>query len=228
MSGSITSSSSAPAASGTSAGSVSNSASSDPLGSLTSNFDSFLQLLMTQLQNQDPSSPMDTDQFTSELVQFSSVEQQIDTNQSLQQLIQLTQAGEVVQSTGMLGHQVVVQSNTLALQQGQATVQFTATAPGPTDIVVSDSSGNQLYATQVNASTGSNSWTWNGQDASGNQLADGGYNVTVTQNGVDGSGTTLPVDVVGQVTGVQDQSSGVQLQLGSVPVSFANIRAVLD
>jgi flagellar basal-body rod modification protein FlgD len=62
------------------------------LGSLTSNFSDFLSLLMTQLQHQDPSSPMDASQFTSELVQFSSVEQQINTNGNLTQLIQLTQA----------------------------------------------------------------------------------------------------------------------------------------
>ena len=65
-------------------------------------------MLMTQLQNQDPTSPMDTNQFTTELVQFSSVEQQINTNTSLTQLIQLTQAGEVMQASAMTGKQVTV------------------------------------------------------------------------------------------------------------------------
>ena len=73
------------------------------LNSLSANFGDFLKLLMTQLQNQDPTSPLDTNQFTSELVQFSSVEQQINTNTSLTQLIQLTQAGEVMQASSMTG-----------------------------------------------------------------------------------------------------------------------------
>jgi flagellar basal-body rod modification protein FlgD len=72
---------------------------SDPLGALSGNLNNFLSLLMTQLKNQDPTSPLDTNAFTSELVQFSSVEQQVKTNTSLTQLIQLTQAGEVMQSS---------------------------------------------------------------------------------------------------------------------------------
>src|SRR6185312_5424233 len=82
---------STPAASGSAA--TTGNTGSSALGSLSGNFGNFLQMLMTQLQNQDPTSPLDTNAFTSELVQFSSVEQQINTNTSLTQLIQLTQAG---------------------------------------------------------------------------------------------------------------------------------------
>ena len=89
------------------------------LTSLSSNFNDFLKMLMTQLQNQDPTSPMDTNQFTSELVQFSSVEQQINTNTSLTQLIQLTQAGEVMQASAMTGKKVTVSSDHVPLQNGQ-------------------------------------------------------------------------------------------------------------
>src|SRR4029077_6144872 len=87
---------------------VAASATANPLVSLTSNFSDFLNLLMTQLRNQDPSSPMDANSFTSELVEFSSVEQQINTNTSLSQLIQLTQAADVTQATAILGKQVTV------------------------------------------------------------------------------------------------------------------------
>ena len=76
------------------------------LSQLSGNFSDFLNMLMTQLQNQDPTSPLDTNQFTSELVQFSGVEQQINTNNSLTQLIQLTQAGEVMQSSAMAGNRL--------------------------------------------------------------------------------------------------------------------------
>src|SRR5271154_7325263 len=88
-------------------------ASTDPLSSLSSNFGDFLNLLMTQLQNQDPTSPMDANSFTSELVEFSSVEQQINTNTSLTQLIQLTQSGQVEQSASIVGHQVELNSGNI-------------------------------------------------------------------------------------------------------------------
>src|SRR6202142_1000811 len=96
------------------------------LASLSSNFSDFLNLLMTQLKNQDPSSPMDANSFTSELVQFSSVEQQINTNSSLNTLIQLTQAGDVSQATAVVGKQVMVQSTQMPLQNGNGTLVFTA------------------------------------------------------------------------------------------------------
>ena len=89
------------------------------LNSLSANFGDFLKMLMTQLQNQDPTSPMDTNQFTTELVQFSSVEQQINTNTSLTQLIQLTQAGEVMQASAMTGKQVTVQFRSCAAAERQ-------------------------------------------------------------------------------------------------------------
>src|SRR6201747_1248722 len=78
------------------------------LGSLNNNFSTFLTLLTTQMKNQDPSSPMDSNQFTTELVQFSSVEQQINTNSSLTQLIQLTQASQIEQSSSMIGKPITV------------------------------------------------------------------------------------------------------------------------
>ena len=99
---------------------------------------------MTQLQNQDPTSPLDTNQFTSELVQFSSVEQQINTNTSLTQLIQLTQAGEVMQASAMTGKQVTVRSDHVPLQNGQGTIQFTAPAAEPVDIAIYNANGAKL------------------------------------------------------------------------------------
>ena len=107
-------------ASTTAATAATAAASNTALTSLSANFGDFLNLLMTQLQNQDPTSPLDTNQFTSELVQFSSVEQQINTNTSLTQLIQLTQAGEVMQASAMTGKHVTVTSDHVPLQNGRA------------------------------------------------------------------------------------------------------------
>jgi flagellar basal-body rod modification protein FlgD len=116
----------------------------DSLGSLSSNFNNFLSMLMTQLKNQDPTSPMDTNQFTSELVQFSSVEQQINTNTSLTQLIQLTQGGEVMQASAMTGKQVTASSDHVPLQNGKGTIQFSTTTAQPVDIAIFDANGAKL------------------------------------------------------------------------------------
>ena len=99
---------------------------------------------MTQLKNQDPTSPMDTNQFTSELVQFSSVEQQINTNTSLTQLIQLTQGSEVMQASAMTGKRVTVSSDHVPLQDGKGTIQFTAPAAETVAFAIYSDTGTKL------------------------------------------------------------------------------------
>src|SRR5689334_12779923 len=196
------------------AGSVGTSGSSPTSGntalaSLSSNFNDFLKMLMTQLQNQDPTNPMDTNQFTSELVQFSSVEQQINTNTSLTQLIQLTQAGEVMQGSSMTGKRVTVSSDHLPLQNGQGTIQFTAPAAEPVDIAIYSDSGVKLSDKMLMATKGTNTWTWNGTTSSGSTVPDGSYKVAVTGGNADGTTSALATSVVGTATGVQSQSNGM-------------------
>lgn len=220
----------AAAAAATSSSSTSSSTAaqttSNALTALSSNFGDFLQMLMTQLQNQDPTSPMDTNEFTSELVEFSGVEQQINTNNSLTQLIQLTQAGEVMQATAMDGKPVTVQANQIALQNGSGTLNFTTSTTEPVAIAITNSSGQQVYGTTLTSTAGQNTWTWNGEDNSGNQLPDGAYNVAVVAANADGSTTSVPFTVTGMATGVQSLSSGMQLQLGALSVPFSAVQSV--
>ncbi|MDA8048608.1 MAG: flagellar biosynthesis protein FlgD [Rhodospirillales bacterium] len=198
------------------------------LSSLTSNFGDFLNLLMTQLQNQDPTSPMDTNQFTSELVQFASVEQQISTNSALTELISLTQSGQLMQSSAMVGKQVLLNSATLPLQNGSASLQFTASAAEPVAIAIYNASGQQVYDASLNATAGTNTWTWNGTDNYGNQMPDGGYTVAVEGANPDGSTAALPFSVQGTVTGVQTSPAGsLELQLGATAAPFSAVQQVL-
>ncbi|HET7884277.1 MAG TPA: flagellar hook assembly protein FlgD [Acetobacteraceae bacterium] len=196
------------------------------LNSLSANFGDFLKLLMTQLQNQDPTSPLDTNQFTSELVQFSSVEQQINTNTSLTQLIQLTQASEVMQASAMTGKQVTVSSDHVPLQNGKGTIQFTAPAAETVDIAIYDDSGRKLRDATMVAAKGSNTWTWDGSNGTGRTLPDGSYKVAVTGVNADGSTSALPFSVIGTATGVQNQSNTIQLQMGSLSVDFSKVQSV--
>ena len=210
----------------TASSSASSQTSNNALNSLSSNFGDFLKLLMTQLQNQDPSSPLDTNQFTSELVQFSSVEQQINTNSSLTQLIQLTQAGEVMQGSSMTGKRVTVSSDHVPLQNGQGTIQFTSPAAEPVDIAIYNDSGAKLSDSMLMATKGSNTWTWDGTTSSGTKVPDGSYKVAVTGANADGTTSALTFSGVGTATGVQSRSNGIQLQLGSQSVDFSKVQAV--
>lgn len=200
--------------------------STDPLTSLSSNFGDFLNLLMTQLQNQDPTSPMDSNSFTSELVEFSSVEQQINTNTSLTQLIQLTQAADVTQSSAIIGKQVTATSSQIPLQNGSGALVFTAPTPEPVTITVQGPSGNTLQQATVNAAQGSNSWTWNGLNSSGQAMADGAYTVSVTSSSAGAPAVAVPFSVVGTATGVTSSNNAINLQIGALSVPFSAVTSV--
>lgn len=199
---------------------------SNALGSLAGNFTDFLSMLMTQLKNQDPTSPMDANKFTTELVQFSGVEQQINTNSSLTQLIQLTQSQQVLQSASIVGHRVSVTSDKLSLQNGVAGVAFTAPVAEPVNISVTDSSGAVIAQSQVSANQGSNQWSWNGQNAVGGKMPDGVYNVAVTSAASGQTATAVPFTVIGTATGIAQSGTTLNLQMGSLTTPFANVTAV--
>ncbi|MGE0418017.1 MAG: flagellar hook assembly protein FlgD [Acetobacteraceae bacterium] len=198
------------------------------LTSLASNFSTFLSMLMTQLKNQDPTSPMDTNQFTSELVQFSSVEQQIATNTNLTKLIELTQGGEVMQASAMIGRQVMLESDHLPLQGSKGTVQFTAATAGPVQISISTDAGTKLRDVTVAATAGPNVWTWDGKNANGTPVADGSYKISVVSSGANGAAAALPFTVGGTATGVLNQNGSVQLQVGPQSVAFSAVRSVAN
>ena len=106
----------------TSSSSSSSSASSaNTLASqqIAGNFQSFLQLLTTQLQNQNPLSPLDTNQFTQQLVEFAGVQQQINTNDSLATLVSLQQTAQSTQALGFVGKTAVVNGSTATLTNSQ-------------------------------------------------------------------------------------------------------------
>jgi flagellar basal-body rod modification protein FlgD len=171
---------------------------------------------------------MDANSFTSELVEFSSVEQQINTNTSLGQLIQLTQAADVTQSSAILGKQVTVQSTQIPLQNGTGTLDFTAPSAEPVSITVQDANGNILQQANVNAAQGANTWNWNGTNSNGQMLPDGAYTVTVTGGPVGTSPTAVPFTVVGTATGVTTQNDTVNLQLGALSVPFSSVTSVAN
>jgi flagellar basal-body rod modification protein FlgD len=219
----VSSTSSTSSSTSTSAAAQSGSAA---LGSLSDNFSDFLSLLMTQLQNQDPTSPLDSNQFTSELVQFTSVEQQINTNNDLTQLIQLTQASQVEQSASMIGKPVTVNSTQLSLQNSTASVNFTTAAAEPVAIGVYNSSGGEVASGSLNSTAGSNTWTWDGKNGSGVAQPDGAYTVTVTRAGSGGTTAKVPFTVTGTATSVLNNSGTVTLNMGGLSLPFSDVVSV--
>lgn len=188
------------------------------LAKLAGNFQDFLSLLTTQLKNQDPTSPMDTNQFTSQLVQFTSVSEQISTNATLNQILAANLSQQLGAASSLVGTKVSVGGGTLPLQGGAAALTFQSTGVQPVDVVVYDSKGTPVYSETVNSSGGNNAWSWNGTGSNGKALPDGAYSVAVTA-----AGNPVPFQSIGTVTGAEQVNQAVQLRFGAASVPYSQV-----
>jgi flagellar basal-body rod modification protein FlgD len=212
--------------SSTAAGAASSSSSNNAMSQLSGNFDTFLQLLTTQLQNQDPLDPMDTSQFTQQLVEYSQVEQQIDSNTNLQTLISQGTSASAAYATGYLGKTVTVSGGEGSLTNGQAQWTYNlGTAATSTTLQVTDANGNVVYSGSGQATAGNNNFNWNGEDNSGNQLPDGSYTLAVKAS-AGGQTVTTSVTAVGTVSEVNMINGTPQLLIGSMEVPLTSISSV--
>lgn len=168
---------------------------------LAENFDTFLTMLTVQLKNQDPLSPMDSTEFTNQLVQFSAVEQQIAANKNLENLISVTQTNTKAQAISYIGHTIETagtvlplqggsetETDTIALSNSSATFKYTLDSTSDsTAIRIKDHDGNVVRTLSGETSSGSHEITWDGLDASNEKVADGNYTVEVVGTKANGS-----------------------------------------
>ncbi len=214
------------ATSGSSASGASSSGSSAL--SFTSNFNTFLTLLTTQLQNQDPLSPMDTNTFTQQLVSFSEVEQQIDTNNNLQNLIQLQTTNESISALPLVGQQIEYNSPTAPLENGQASFSYSLpSTAAQSALVVTDSSGNVIYNTAGQTAQGTYSFVWNGQNNAGQQMPNGGaYTLQVVAADASKNPITATVQSIGTVNSVAVTNSQATFDVNGISVPMSELVTV--
>src|SRR3954454_8297638 len=129
---------------------------------LAGNFQSFLTLLTTQLKNQNPLDPLDTNQFTQQLVQFAGVEQQLKQNDQLTTLIAIEKAGQATSALAFVGSTVAVDGQTAALKNGNATWSLTVPKPASTTVTIKNSTGQTVYSSGFTMNAGAQSFRWDG------------------------------------------------------------------
>jgi flagellar basal-body rod modification protein FlgD len=196
---------------------------------IAGNFDTFLQLLTTQLQNQDPLSPLDTNQFTEQLVEFASVEQQINENSNLQTLISLQQTSEATQAMQFLGSTVTVSSNAAALSNAtgqQASWSLNSPSPATAAVTISSSTGQVAYTGTTSLSTGTQSYAWNGKGNNGVTWPDGNYTLSITATGANGSPVTVSTQVQGTVSAVNVSQNPPTVMVGGQSYPISSIQSV--
>jgi len=199
---------------------------------LSGNFDTFLKLLTAQLQNQDPLNPTDSTQFTQQLVQYSQVEQQIETNSQLTSLsssltkqIQATSAGAAL---AYIGHTATFSSDAMGVgDSGGAAWNYDLGANAASvQLVVTDDAGNAVYQANGEQGKGDHTFTWNGKATGGAQAPPGTYHLKVKAVDTSGEDVTAAISVTEKITGVDLSSSDGLVTTPSGSRSFTGITKV--
>ena len=206
-----------------------NSAAEAASGKLAENFDTFLTLLVAQLQNQDPLEPTDTKEFVQQLVQFSEVEQQIDTNASLEKMLEFQTRSQAASAINYMGATVEAIGNIVPLQNGKA--EFSYALPeqaNGTLLVISNEAGDVVHSAPGNTEIGKHTFVWDGLDSNGNALPECNYSVTVTARDADNELIEVPISVFGRVTGVESTNDGALISMGGVHFPLSDILSVKE
>jgi flagellar basal-body rod modification protein FlgD len=206
-------------------------ASSEP-GSSDLGKQDFLQLLVTQLRNQDPVNPMEGAEFASQLAQFNSVEQLVNVNSGLEKLAQQQEAmsnGLVnTMASTLTGKQVKVHTNQLALgESGKADIQFKLDGnASDTEVVIRDQDGTVVRTENLsNLGKGDHSWQWDGRTESGKKAPEGEYTVEI--NAKDGDAKVKSTSFVrGEISRIRFSGEGVKLMVNGLSVSLGDVEEI--
>ncbi len=185
---------------------------------LNGDFNMFLKLLTTQMQNQDPLSPMDTAQYTQQLVQYSQVEQSIEQTGTLKSILSSLGTQNLTQASSLIGHQVETNSATAGLSDTPAQWRWTA----PHDVTqlvatITDAKGRVVDTRTIAATGAKGDLSWAGLAENGRQLGAGNYTLALKGTDAAGNSQAITVHSIGTV-------SDVQLDNGAIKVSVNGLQ----
>ena len=194
---------------------------------LAKEFDNFLILLTTQLQNQDPLEPLDSNEFTAQLVRFTNVEQAISQNKKLEQLVELFQASEGAAAVNYLGKDIEAIGTEAELKNGPALWAYELAKPSEaTTVLVKNSAGDVVFSIGGDTSSLKQGFVWDGKTTGGFDAPDGVYEIEVVATDIKGATVPVQTTVGGIVTGVENLNGQQMLAIGGAKVSINNVLAV--
>jgi flagellar basal-body rod modification protein FlgD len=212
-------------------GAATGAAATSPTGggrsTIANNFDQFLLLLTTQLKNQSPLDPLDTNQFTQQLVQFASVEQQLRTNDTLKAMLTNAQTATVSNAASFVGLQVTADG--AATQLTDKGAAWTLTAPkavAKAVISIKDQAGNVVATTTRPLTAGAQTFTWDGRTSTGQKAPLGEYQITISGQDAGGASVAVKTEISGRVDGVDLTGSEPILSIGEIRVALSKVKGL--
>jgi flagellar basal-body rod modification protein FlgD len=206
----------------------SNAAATAANNTLANNFTTFLQLLTTQLKNQNPLDPLDTNQFTQQLVQFASVEQQLKSNTQLETLVSLQKATQATQALGYVGQSVAIDGQTSKLSSTTgAGWSFNSPKPASATINIINSAGATVFSGAYSLDSGIQNFVWDGRNNSGVKQPDGDYKLAITAKDATGQSVAVSTEIQGVVDSVDMSKSPPVLSVNNTEYALDKIKRVV-
>lgn len=194
---------------------------------IADNLDTFLQLLTTQLQNQNPLDPIDSNQFTEQLVQFSSVEQAVKSNDLLASLLASTAANTTSTAVGYIGKFVEASGATTLLDSDGASWIYELSKDSPeASVSIRNAAGTVVFTDQTELAAGEHTYKWTGNTSAGGTASPGLYTITINALDADGNNLRTSTSVSGKVTGVEFEGSEPVLKVGATRISLSSVKSV--
>lgn len=194
--------------------------------SLTSS--DFLNLLVTEMQNQNPLDPTSTTDFTTQVTAYANFDSQKTLNSNLNSLLTSFNSLLTLNSSNYIGQTVTAKAATATLENGAISYGYSLdSAASAVTLTVNDSSGNAVWTGSGTTTAGQNSFTWDGTKTDGTQLTDGGeYTLTVTATNSSGAEISGYTTVSGKVTSIDSSSGTAKLLVGSTALDITSVIGV--
>lgn len=193
---------------------------------IAQSFDTFLMLLTTQLRNQNPLDPLDTNQFTQQLVQFAGVEQQIRTNENLDALLKVSKSSQNAAALTFVGATVTAEGATTQLRDGLALWYLTSPRPAQANISILDGNGSTVFTGTATLDAATQAYVWDGRTSTGQLAPAGAYKAVVNAKDASGQGVKVSTNFSGVVDMVDVSGPEPMLLVGSTLITLDQVRSL--
>lgn len=197
---------------------------------LSGDFDTFLLMLTTQLKNQDPTEPMDTNEFTAQLVQFASVEQAIATNENLEKMLAADRSAEISTASNYIGKFVEAKGDSSRLSNGVATFSYELPSNVfSAEVVITDELGQIVYKGTAPTTKGKNDVLWDGtSNIDGQTKPEGTYHVSIVAKDSQLKPVEATTFTTGFVSEVNIENGEMLLKIGDIELTLDEVNAIRD
>ena len=190
--------------------------------------DQFLTMFLAQLKNQDPLNPMESQEFSAQLAQFSSLEQLFNVNENLESMMTAQEDASRLQALNFIGKEIVAEGDSLSLEAGKAvTGRFDLDAAADCTVKILNEEGIAVRTIPMGyLGAGSQSFQWDGRDGSGNSMEPGVYTFGILALSESGTQVSSTTQISGKVTGVNLEGDAVKLYVGAISVAMSDVKNI--